>query len=221
MKHSTKTYTSDQAAIVQELCRSHDLEPEQISFDGSDLNPIFDYEAVCALSLKLTDIRAIDCEIKRVDPMQHLRSVAACTVILPDGRTRTVEESAEVGEEVNGRTLETKREADGIAQNRAVRRGIRSVGINLYKAHKTWLSNGEATPGTTDYDQRAAVIKQIHALSDELGFSKDEYRDLLAAGYGPRTSSSELDDFELHNFARTLRILRRVQHGRQAQAKAA
>lgn len=209
MNDSTKIlFTKDQAAIVEELCRSHDLEPTQISFEGSELNPIFDYEAVCALSLKLTDIRAIDCEIKTIDPMRHLTSVAACTVILPDGRTRTVEESADIGEEINGRTLETKRDADGLAQNRAVRRGIRSVGINLFKAHKAWLSSGEPSAGTTDFDPRAVLVREIHALADEIGYSKHEYRELVASAFDGRTSTTELTEPELQYFVQILRLAR-------------
>src|SRR5688572_26727066 len=115
MNTKHKTYTQDQLQIVNELCSVHGLDPSQISFEGDALNPIFDYEAVCALSLKLTDIKTIDCEIKASENI--IRSVGVCTVILMDGRSRTVEDSAEIGELLgNGEKIESRRDADGIAQ---------------------------------------------------------------------------------------------------------
>lgn len=219
---NTKTFTSDQLAIVNELCSVHGLDPSQISFEGEALNPIFDYEAVCALSLKLTDIKSIDCEVKRTDPMRHTLSIAVCTVVLPDGRTRTVEDSAELGEKLgNGETIETQRDADNMAQNRAVRRGIRSVGVNLWNAHKAFMKTGEPTSGTTNFDPRKKLNDEIHALAAELGFTKEQYQDLLASGYDGRTSTLDLNDIERQNFARLLRSLRRVQKSRESYTAAA
>jgi len=218
MNTQPKTFTPDQRQIVNELCTTHGLAPEQISFDGDALNPIFDYEAACALSLKLTDIASIETKVKDRDPMRHQQAVAVCTVTLPDGRTRTVEDSAEIGEEyAPGLSIETRRDADGMAQNRAVRRGIRSVGINLYNAHKAFMQTGEATPGSTDIDPRTTLVKEVHALAgpNELDYTRDEYEELIAAGYDGRTSTTDLTDKELENFAKLLRSLRRVQRSRQ------
>jgi hypothetical protein len=102
---NSHTGISRQQDIVRELCETHGLDPSQISFDADGETPIFDYEAVCALSLKLTDINAIDCKIVGRhgfpvdgDGSYANVSTAECTVILPDGKSRTVQDSAFVGE---------------------------------------------------------------------------------------------------------------------------
>lgn len=219
--NKTRTFSPDQKAIVDELCQVHsdlNIEPSQISFDGDSLTPIFDYEANSALSVKLTDIKTLDCEITNRDKANRVESVAACTVILPDGRSRTVEDSAMIGEQIApGVKIETIRDADGVAQNRASRRGIRSVGVNIWNAHKAFLKTGEVAAGSTEEDPRARLVKQIHALSDELGLSKEEYQELMAAGYG-RSSSTDLNELELVSFARLLRSMKRIQVSRQANA---
>lgn len=218
-----KTFTQHQLEIVNELCAQHGLDPAQISFEGNNLTPIFDYEAVCALSLRLTDIASIDTVVKPIDPMRHLQSVAVCTVTLGDGRSRSVEDSAEVDEVVgNGLTIENKREADGMAQNRAVRRGIRSVGINLWNAHKTFMKNGGSiTEGTTANDPRAANYREIHALATELDMISDGdrsvYANYLDASFGV-VSSKDLDDLQLHQLLVNLRVMVGLKRRSQQQA---
>lgn len=206
MKHETRTFTQFQQPIVNELCETHGLSPEQISFDGDALIPIFDYEAVCALSLKLTDIKSIDCEIKPA--AITIRSVAVCTVILPDGRSRTVEDSAEIGEEIAGFTIQTRRDADGMAQNRAVRRGIRSVGVNLWNAHKLFKLTGEVAAGQPQHP-RAANYREVHAYAAELEYIVDGddsvFRSYLAGLFDGRTSKDDLNDLELHQLLVNLR----------------
>ncbi len=207
--------STEQFAIVDDLCRSHGLEPAQISFDGDGLTPIFDYVAVSALSLKLTDIKDLTLEITNRDDASRFVSVARCTVTLPDGRSRTVEDSAEVGELIHGdETVTTLRDADGMAQNRAARRGIRSVGIDLWRAHRQWKDTGSAAAGRDDFDPRKNLGREIHALSDEIGYARDDYEAIIAENFDGRVSTSELTEEELTRFATLLRAIRRIQKSR-------
>lgn len=212
-------YTNQQLSLVQELCRMHGLLPDQISFDGAELQPIFDYEAVCALSLKLTDIQVIDCEI--TDRSEDGISTAKCTVTLPDGRSRVVEDSSEVGENFGfNLRIDSVRAADGLAQNRAVRRGIRSVGVNLYKAHLAYKETGQIAGGHLNHDPRAATYREIHVLASELDLivdgDKTKYHQYIAENYDGRTSAADLNDIELERMRITFRSLARLQRGKQA-----
>lgn len=220
MKHEIKL-TPEQTEIVRELCDTHGLDPSQISFDDDGRTPIFDYEAVSALSLKLTDIKSIDCSVPDRERLDRRVAVAVCTVILPDGRTRTVEDACVIGEE-NPATrcgVMTLREAEGLAQNRAVRRGIRSVGINLWNAHRTFKQTGEIACGSTDLDPREALRKQIHVLRDEIGYSVDEYQAVLEGSFNGRGSSNDLNDLELQSAIRLFQALLRIKRSRERFAK--
>lgn len=216
-----KTFTPAQQSIVAELCLTHDLDPSQISFDGDALVPIFDYEAVSSLSLRVTDIKDIDVYISERDDTG--RSTAKCTVTLPSGQTRSVEDSAELGEVTgSGRKIETIRDADGIAQNRASRRGIRSVGVNLYNAHKAFIKFGGIAKGTTAGDPRAPNYREIHVLAEELDLitegDKTVYQNYLAALFAGVESSKDLDDLQLHQLLVNLRAMAGIKRRDQKSA---
>lgn len=224
MKQTT-TFTLEQQSIVNEICKLHGLEPEQISFEGKELTPIFDYEAVCALSLKLTDIMTIDTTVQPIDPMRHKESKALCVVVLADGRSRSSEDSAEIDEVLgNGMKIETKREADSVAQNRAVRRGIRSVGVNLYHAHRMFLKSGDLAQGHTRHDPRLPNYNEIHVLATELdlivGADKTAYRRLMAELCDGVESSKDLNDIQLRQFLVTLRAMAGQQRHKAGQQAA-
>jgi hypothetical protein len=220
-------YTAAQYALIQELCDVHGLQADQISFDGSELNPIFDYEAVCALSLKLTDIA--DIKSRMLEPTtepfgsgQVRISNAECTVTLPDGRTRTCVDSAQLGETVAGRIYDTPRKADGLAQNRSVRRGIRSVGVDLYEAHRKFMDTGELAAGHTDHDPRLPNYREIHVLGTELGLivdgDKTGYRRMMGEMFDGVTSSKELNDIQLRQFLVGLRAMAGAKRYNENQA---
>jgi hypothetical protein len=215
-----RTFNAAQSAIVSELCETHvGLEPEQISFEGEDATPIFDFEAVCLLSLKLTDIEKIACEIANRDFDSQIVT-ARCKVVLPDGKSRVCEDSARMNEIIgDGGRIENLRMADNVAQARAVRRGIRSVGINLYHAHKRFLRDGEAVQGHTGHDPRKPQYEEIHVLAGNLGYingnDKTEYRELIAASYEGVTSAKDLDDKQLEGFLKLLRGLNRIRRSRE------
>lgn len=206
-----KQLTPQQNEIVKEICTIHSLQPEQISFDGNEPTPIFDYEAVCFLTLKLTDIHDIECWITDRDPGTQI-STAKCKVTLVDGRTRTSEDSAVFYEQLeNGMVIDSIRKADSIAQNRAVRRGIRSVGINLFNAHRHYIATGKIATGHTDHDPRLSNYREIHVLAQEVGLivdgDKTAYRAFIAESFEGIESSKDLNDIDLHRLLASLRAM--------------
>lgn len=224
MNHLTQTYTGNdqQKRIVEELCRVHSLDPSQVSFEGDSDTPIFDYEAISTLSLRLTDIKDLDCGITDRNVVQMeigdftgTRITATCRVTLPDGRSRSVEATATVGEILApGLQIATVADAEGVAQNRAARRGIRSVGVNLWRAHQAFMRNGERAAGTTDNDPRAPAYREIHVLAEKLDLIVDGDRKAfdhyLAEMFDGVTSKTDLNDIQLQQLITSLRAMASV-----------
>jgi hypothetical protein len=210
--------TAAQSLLLSELHSHHRIEPDQVGFDGDDPTPIFDYTAISLLSLRLTDIKDIDCWISSRD-LQEGRVTAKCVVILPDGRSRSVEGSAAIGEEfADDGLIDSWQLAESVAQSRASRLGIRSVGINLMHAHRNFKATGKPTTGHTDHDPRKPYYDEIHQLAENLqlikGGEKSEYRLLLSSTFLGKESARDLDDAELQQFLTTLRALDRVRRSR-------
>lgn len=214
-----KILNSEQSKILAELCAAHELEPEQISFHENETTPIFNYEAINYLSLKLTDIQDIKTQIVMRDDVS---AKASCRVELEDGRTRSIEETAYLGEPIGGdSTIDTLRLAEQVAQSRAARKGIRSVGINLFAAHKKFMETGEIAESHTRHDPRYADYQEIKVLAKKLGLitieekngkmveNKDKYQILLQKNFDV-ISQTELDDVKLHRFKVLLRSLDRI-----------
>lgn len=220
MTNPTKVLTLGQRNIVDEYVNLHGLDELQISFEGDETTPIFDYEAINALSLKLTDIQIIDCEISERDFETEIVT-SRCTVTLPDGRSRTSEDSARVGDPFgNGKTVDTLRLAEQLAQTRAVRRGIRSVGINLHRAHEQWKRTGQTVGGHTNHDPRKTLYDEIHLYAEQAGYiigkDKTEYEKFIAESYDGRTSARDLDDTELQRLNVTFRSFARLAKAKKA-----
>lgn len=207
--------TADQLKLVRELCEAHGLNEDQISFDGDENTPIFDFEALSALSLKLTDIQDMDVSITNENGKDV---IASCTVILPDGRTRTINDFAYFGEKLyDGSEINSLRLAGQVAMARATRRGIRAVGVNLYNAHKKFMETGEIASGHTNNDPRHTHYQEINVLAYKLGLKyktyihgkqvekRGEYENFLSENFDGKTSAKELDDIELQRFKTMLR----------------
>jgi hypothetical protein len=183
MNQPEKTYTPRQWTIIGELVQTHGLDASQISFDGDEDTPIFDYEAISLLSLKLTDIQKIDCWISERN--EHVGYAASkCTVTLPDGRERCVSENAYIGEPLpRGARVEDIRTAEALARSRASRLGIRSVGVNLWNAHQKFVKTGEVAEGHTRHNPRKALYSEVHQLAENLGLisgaDRSNYEELM------------------------------------------
>lgn len=216
-----RTYSAAQSLLLTELHTYHGIEADQVSFDGDDPTPIFDFTAISRLSLRVTDIKEIDCYIASHDP-QNARVTAKCRLILPDERSRSVEASASIGEEIGpdeyGKTIDSWQLAESVAQSRASRLGIRSVGINLLKAHRDFVKTGQPTAGRDDIDPRKPHYDEIHQLAENLQLivkgDKSEYRLLLSSTFNGKDSARDLSDAELQQFLTTLRALDRVRRSR-------
>lgn len=208
-----KILTADQQQLVNELIQIHGLDASQISFENGEITPIFDYEALSMLSLKLTDIQDIDVAIVSVSQ----NSVTArCIVTLPDGRTRRIEESAYLDETLHdGSKIDSFKLAEQIAIARATRRGIRSVGVNLFHAHKKFMETGEIAAGHLNNDPRYADYQEIKTIVGKLGWSDEVYRQFIADNFDGKSSQTELNDIELQKFKIMLRSLKRIEDSKQ------
>lgn len=209
---SDKKLSPEQTSIRAEFVAHYHLEAAQISFDGDSAQPIFDYEALCALSLVLTDFQDITVGEPEIDEAGYV--LAKCSVVLKDGRTRSIYDSAFIGETLpDGKKIETRRLAEQVARARAMRTGIRTAGVNLLRAHRQFVIDGMIGELET-VNPLVNLRKEIHALAIELGLIKGKdkaaYQFFIAEQFDGRDSSSDLDETELRRLAITLRAMRRV-----------
>lgn len=208
MMTNTDSIETKRSRLRAEICDAHGLDPEQITFSGDSLAPIFDFEALSALALKLTDIRKIECATGWIESSVV---TAKCVVELPDGRSRSVTASAFIDEELgSGGKVETLFQAEAVAHARATRRGIRAVGVNLLKAHRQWLETGSPISASGTGDPRLPLYQEVHILAKKVGLIVDSdrsrYEQFLALQFDGRTSTRDLDDRELDFFIKMLRL---------------
>lgn len=198
-----------QEKVRAEICEAHGLDPDQITF-ADDATPIFDFEAVSLLALKLTDIKSIECATLWLDTDRKYVT-AKCDVELPDGRSRSVSATALVGETLaGGQPVNTLFQAEAVAHARATRRGVRSVGINLFRAHRQYMQTGSTTSASGRLDPKIAFYQEAHLLAIKLrlivGTDRSKYEALIAANFDGRTSTRDLDETELDLFINMLRL---------------
>lgn len=221
-----RNYTAEELQLVKEFEAFYGIDPSQVGFDFENPGePIFDYTAISCLSLKLTDIHSIECMIVRRDKDPGT-ATASCAVTLPDGRNRAVEASAEIGETLHdGTVITTWQLAESVAQSRASRLGIRSVGINLVQAHRNYVKTGNIAQGHTNHDPLKPFYDEVHVLAENLGFivgsDRSEWTNFLAETFAGKQSSKDLDTGERNNLLTTLRALDRVRRSRGKQSAAA
>lgn len=221
-----KILTADQQQLVNEFVIAYGLDETQISFEGSDLNPILDYEALSVMRVKLTNFR----DVKVGEPIHNVaeNSVSvSCVITLADGRSIDVSEKVYAGDLMpDGSTIETRRQMETFARARAMRFAIRSAGVNLVRAHREFLKTGEVATGNL-VDPRYPQYQEINAIAYKLGLKKkrddktedrEEYEKVLAENFDGRTSAKELDDVELKRFALLLRTLQRLQNAKEQAA---
>lgn len=195
--------------IRNQFQQLYDIDPDQISF-GDDGLPIFDYEAVSLLALRLTDLKSIHTVTDKIDVEDGIVT-ATCTVELPDGRTRTTSASSQRGETIgSGETARTLLITEAVANARAARRGLRAAGINLWKAHLRYVALGEMTNGHTNHDPDAHLLAEIHATAKSAGLiqgtNRAAYEKFIALHFDGRTSSKDLSTDEKRRLADLLRV---------------
>jgi hypothetical protein len=195
----------DQKKLVLEFDAHHGIDPNQISFKGDSLEPIFDYKALSVLRLKLTDIVDMHASIEERDHATGLVT-ARCTATLPSSRSVSDLGTAYVGETLgNGMVVANMIEAQNVALARALRRAIRAAGVNLLKAHQLWLQLGTIAQ-SDPLDGRKVRQRELHALRDEWGDSDEQYRDFIERLFGVR-SSLQLNDEQMSQLVSTYRKL--------------
>src|SRR5688572_19861862 len=82
-----RTFSRDQRAIQKEFIEAYGFAPEQISFDGDSLDPIFDFDALALLSIRLCDLPNIETDLATVDRLLGMAKSHG-SVTLPNGNTR-------------------------------------------------------------------------------------------------------------------------------------
>jgi hypothetical protein len=199
-------WTLKQEEMAREFMEAYGLARKQISFDGVSEQPIFDFDALSILSLKLTDIPDI-----RVEPGDFHNAAgiatAICRITLRDGRTREVYGNCLVGEVMHDDSEGSDiGQALKIAQARALRTGLRAVGFDPVRAHRMQQSEaGEFQ------DLRTSQLAELHILGAELGYiigdDKTAWKNLVHSHFGV-TSSADLNELQRSQFLTTLRALK-------------
>ena len=198
-----KLLSPQQQSIVAEFVLHHDLQPKQISFKGDLLEPIFDYAALNKLRFKLTDLQSIEPVI--IERTTNLIT-ARCTVLLADGRTASDLGTAEIGEILyDSSKIENLMQAQNVAISRSARRGLVAAGVNLMKAHQSFLETGEIL-STEPIDLTRKYQKEIKALCKEWGHTDEQYRTFLKNLFGVR-SSLDLNEVQLSQCVSTYRAM--------------
>lgn len=207
-----KIKTPAQARLVKELMEAHGLDESQISFDNDSIEPIFDYEALNVLRLRLTDIQTTEPEIVERNVALGIVTVK-CTATLPDGRSASDLGSAQLDEPMpDGSTLENFMQAQNVALSRAMRRAIRAVGINLLKVHRQFMETGEIACADIDAEFESNIGREIHKLANSWGHikgkDKSEYQGFIENIFGSGLRSSlDLNDIQRSQLANMYRSM--------------
>ncbi len=224
MDGKTRTIlTTEQQNIADEFVADYNFEYSQISFEGNSPEPIFDYEALNVLRLRLTNIQMTEPEVVERNTRLGIVTVK-CAAILPDGRSASDLGSAQYAtfDEENrrltdgeimpdGSELGSMLKAQNVALSRALRRAIRSVGVNLLKAHYEYRRNGKVAIAEIDTEFQSPVGKELHQVATEWGHirkkDKTDYQDFMARMFGGKRSSLELNDIEKSQFVNIYRTM--------------
>lgn len=216
---TTAQWTEEQRSLADEFLVEYGIEPEQIAFTDTELNPIFDFDALFFLANRLGDFWDISIEAGDVD---HERGYCTshCCIMLGDSRTRKMFGSAFIGETMPGnRLVQTIGEALVISRARALRGALRAVGFDPVRAHLQRDQPSDGVDLTGSPEPRRALERQAHLLGEKLGYivrpagapaDKTEWREFMAMLFHGKTSMSELTDEEQSQWVSTLRAMERA-----------
>lgn len=203
--------------IKEQFKAAYDIDPEQIFFDEKG-SPFFDHEALQLLAIKLApQVRNIEIELAQLSKADRF-VVASCSVYLEDGRARTTTGSVLLStagsEEDENKAFES---AVLLANSRALRSGLRSIGFDPIKAHLA-AQNGnviELKPRTAA-DEFTITQKAIHALRDEMNLADDVYRRYLILAT-KKSSTKQMNEQEIRQ---ALTYLQALNEGRKMRIAA-
>lgn len=208
----TRRWTLDQETLALEFQQAYGIEPKQVSFDGEQLEPIFDFEALNRLVHTLGNFPMISTDLNEVIKDANLVT-ATCDIAVSDGRVRHVTAGAVIGEVLpNGSIIQDVGQALNVAQARALRGGLRAVGFDVVRAHR---ERGEAPLPLNlvkESDSRTKDLAQAHILGKQAGLitqdgDKSLWSRLISMWFSGKTSSADLTDEELVIFVARLRGL--------------
>lgn len=232
-----RTYSVQQRAIQKEFIDAYNFAPEQVSFDGASLDPIFDFDALALLSMKLCDLPHIETDLGTVDRLLGL-ATARGLVTLPNSNVRKIFATAMIGEVMpDGEGIKDINQAILVARARAFRNILRAVGFDPVSAHKVFQeSGGTQMLELAPVDPRLKQLAEIHLHAQALnliviggdGFiNRKRYEQKLAMVCNGKTSCRDLSDEErsiwltaLRAWSRAAGITRRVNHNRELIAQA-
>lgn len=233
-----KILSNEQQQIADEFVSTYNFEYSQISFEGDTTEPIFDYEALNVLRLRLTDIQMTEPEIVERNTMLGIVT-AKCTAILPDARSASDLGSAQFatfdteqrqltqGEIMpDGSQIGSMLQAQNVALSRALRRAIRAVGVNLFKSHQEFKQSGSITLADIDEEFQSPVGKEIHKLAAEWGHisgkDKTQYQEFIERMFGSgKRSTLDLNDIEKSQLANIYRNMLKSRDNVRSQPIAA
>lgn len=217
--------TDEQQRIAAEFAINYQIDMSQISFEGDNPEPIFDYEALNLLRLQLSDIQTTDSEIAERNMQLGIVTVR-CTAVLPDGRSASDLGSAQFatyddeskqqlteGEVMpDGTRIENMLQAQNVALARALRRALRAVGFNPVRARNQFLQTGKPTFADIDQEFQSPIGKEIHKLAADwghiVGKDKTGYQDFIEGIFGNgKRSTLDLNDIEKSQLANMYRTL--------------
>jgi hypothetical protein len=217
------TIAQQQQALRCEFCDDYGLKPQQISFEGQSVEPIFDFDALSLLVNALTDIPAIKVGLAKFDDVLKL-SESSCYVKLPNGRTREYSGFARIGERLHdGSIIGDDILCINVSRARALRVGVRAVGFDPVKFHNARKEGRtlELCP-QTDQEEWDKYRAQVHTIAGHhsLNFIKKdgdrtEYENLMASFFKGVTTSKELNREERGQW---LGMLRAWQRGAEIKA---
>jgi hypothetical protein len=202
-----RTYTRQQQKLREEFCSAYNFAPEQIGFDGSSLDPIFDFDALSVLSVKLCNLPHVDVDFGSVEHSIDMATSRGYAV-LPNGNTRKIFGTAVVGETMHdGRRIENIHQAVKVSRARALRTILRAVGFDPVAAHREHKQTGnviELQLPSTKF--RNNELAECHILGQRLGYivrdekgkliSRTQYDNLMATYFQGQTSTGGLEDNE-------------------------
>lgn len=163
-----RTHTIKQETIVREFTKTYNLDASQIGFDGESDQPIFDFDALSILGIRLTDFRDITIEKGELDYINGV-ATSECRITLGDGRTRQVFASCPVGDVLHdGREIKDMSTALAVSRARAMRTAFRAVGFDPLREHEKQKEDGEALELSLD-SMRNKELAEIHLLGEQSG----------------------------------------------------
>lgn len=210
--NSTRKLTRDQRAIMKEFCETYGFTPDQVGFDGESTTPIFDFDALSVLSLRLCNVPEIAVSFVGFETANMATS--SVRVRLANGAVREFFAVAQMGELMhNGEPVVDATQAANLSRGRALRVGLRAATFDPVKAHAA-MKRGENVVDFTPGKFVDPGLAECHMLGEELGYivrdggrvtDRSTYDRLMATYFQGATSTAALTPQQRAQWAGMLR----------------